>query len=384
MLTLNIYSDLPLDNSGPAYTCEQIARRMESEDVAVRIFTPADRRPYLQTDVPVTSIVPRWARRLPFRASRIVSVPLCEHSFLEACRSSADAAAFLWGNVSSGFVRKLSNTGTFIAREKYNSAKLVAREILAQAYAGLNAADAFPDEGFAQHHVDDEMESLRRSHLIYCPSPMVAWSLQEAGIDSSKFAMTSYGFDPSRLDGTSKALAPIEGPTFLFAGYVCVRKGAHILLDAWARSGIKGRLVLVGRIEPLIAERFADVLDRPDVEHHRFTADIGSYYRSADFFVFPSLEEGGPQVTYEAAYCNLPSIVTVAGAGAIVRDGVEGTVVQSLQPDALAAAMDDASRQRERFSAMGEAAHLRSLTFIWERVGAQRRESLLERVASWR
>ncbi len=220
----------------------------------------------------------------------------------------------------------LADSGSFVVREKYNCAKRYSRDILRDAYRGLGADDLYPAELYSDTLIEEEMRSLHRADMIFCPSPMVAHSLQDCGVDEGRLAMTSYGFDPSRLDGDSKALPPADGPTFLFTGYICVRKGAHILLEAWRSANIRGRLVLLGQLEPFIAERYADILARDDVEHHAFSPDVGSYYRSADCFIFPSLEEGSPLVTYEAAYCGLPSLVTAMGAGPIVRDGIEGTV----------------------------------------------------------
>ena len=45
-------------------------------------------------------------------------------------------------------------------------------------------------------------------------------------------------------------------------------------------------------------------------------------------FVVPSLFEGSAVVTYEALACGLPSVVT-PGAGSVVRDEVEGLLVNA-------------------------------------------------------
>ena len=55
-----------------------------------------------------------------------------------------------------------------------------------------------------------------------------------------------------------------------------------------------------------------------------FVADVRALYRTADVFVFPSLEEGGPQVTYEACGCGLPVITTPMGAAESARQNQEG------------------------------------------------------------
>lgn len=382
-LLLNIYSDLPLNNGGPSYTCEQVANAMESEAIRPRIFTPADRRPRVQTDVHVHAVVPRWARKVPFKTAQAVSRLLCARNLLQSCQADpGSSVAYLWGDVPAWLVTELARSRTFIAREKYNSARLVARDILKSEYSKLDAMSAFPYHQYTSKQIHLEMESLRIANLVFCPSPMVAWSLQEVGLARDALVETSYGFDPRRLDGSTKALAPVEGLTYLFAGSICVRKGAHILLDAWRRANVKGRLVLVGRMEPLIAARYAEILERADVEHHEFTNDIGSFYRSADLFVFPSLEEGSPLVTYEAAYCGLPCLVSPMGAGPIIRDGIEGRVIDSTDVDVWAEALSKAAKDSGWLATSGQAGHERSKNYFWEPVGQQRSRDLLHRLGS--
>ncbi|NJR79372.1 glycosyltransferase family 4 protein [Sphingomonas corticis] len=383
VLQLNTLISLPMTNGGPSYTCERVVAAMEGHGVRARLYAPADRRTTIGTSVAVESVIPRWARRWPFRAGRPVTNRLSERRLLAACRTrGGKSAAFLWGNVSVGLMRGLEQTGCLIAREKFNCAQAVSRRIVYDAYRSLDALKAFPTWQYSDRSIAAEMESLRRAHLIFCPSPMVAETLRVVGIEEERLARTSYGLDPARLSGTTSALPPVDVPTFLFTGYICVRKGAHILLDAWRRMEGAGRLVLLGRMEPLIAARFADVLARPDVEHHAFTQDVGAFYRSADFFVFPTLEEGSPLVTYEAAFCGLASLVTPMGAGDIIADGVEGVVLDSADPERWAELLSRAAQNVGQARDIGARAHERAMQFTWDRVGRQRREILLERVGA--
>jgi len=354
---------------------------MAGDGLHCTLITPADRRETLQTDVNVRTVVPRWARKWPFRPTNIITQRRAETILLQNCRSEQGrAAAYLWGNVSAGLGLEIKATGAVLVREKFNCAMRVAREILQRAYAGLNASAHFPNDVYDDRLMHAEMESLKESDLIYCPSPMVAWSLEEIGIERSRMVMTSYGFDPARLSGDHQALSVIDAPTFIFVGYICVRKGAHLLLEAWRRAGARGRLVLLGKVEPMIADRFADVLARPDVEHHPFARDVGSYYRSADYFIFPSLEEGSPLVTYEAAFCGLPSIVSRMGAGAIVRDGIDGVIVDCDDIKSWTDAIANAAAGGKPAADQARQIRERSMQFTWDRVGAQRREQLVERL----
>ncbi|MET0270427.1 MAG: glycosyltransferase family 4 protein [Sphingomonas sp.] len=380
-IDLNFMLALPLTDGGPAYTCQSFARTMQGEGLRSRIFTPLDRRTRLG-EIPVEIGLPRGFSRLPLKLSGPVAQARIERRYLEACARRKDGAvAFMWGETSLSLARALARSEALVVREKYNCGKLTGLRILREAYGRLGVADALDETPYSPSHLQREKQVLDLADYVFCPSPQVNASLREIGIPDEKMIPTSYGFDPARLEGESRALPPADGPTFLFVGRICVRKGAHILLEAWRRAALPGgRLVLLGEMEPVIGTLYADVLARDDVEHHAFTRDVGSYYRSTDYFIFPSLEEGGPQVTYEAAFCGIPSLVTPMGAGAILRDGVEGVVLDTDEPDAWAAMLRGLDRGGEAYRAQAAAAHERSLEFSWERVGAQRRRALLDRL----
>ena len=85
-------------------------------------------------------------------------------------------------------------------------------------------------------------------------------------------------------------------------------------------------MVVGGRPEPIIAERFPQYLNRPDIQWLSWSNDVGEYFRSADVFAFPSLEEGSPLVIYEAMGCGLPAVASPMGGGAIGWQG-EGIII---------------------------------------------------------
>ena len=195
-----------------------------------------------------------------------------------------------------------------------------------------------------------------------------------------KILPVSYGWEPERMQGTGRLLEKEEGLTVLFVGRLCIRKGVHLLLEAWKRAGVKGRLLFAGAMEPGFAEQFSELLSRPDVVLLGHTMDIGSVYRSADVFVFGSLEEGGPMVTYEAMGCGLPVIVSPMGAGP-ARDGIDGFVLDPHDIDGWAAALQRFAGDAELLKRMGSTAKERAQEFTWEKVGRRRREVLQEAIA---
>jgi glycosyltransferase involved in cell wall biosynthesis len=207
---------------------------------------------------------------------------------------------------------------------------------------------------------------------------LVEASLLENGVPAHKFLKATYGWDPARLSGNHKLLAWSKGITAIFVGAICVRKGTHLLLKYWARSGVKGRLVLAGEMEPIIKEKCAGLLARNDVTVLDYFRDIGSLYRSADIFVFPSLEEGSPLVIYEACGSGLPIITTEMGAGQIVRHGREGFVLDPYDASGWIAALrklaEDAGFRRK----MSSAAAQRGQHFMWDTVARRRQQQVVE------
>jgi glycosyltransferase involved in cell wall biosynthesis len=257
-----------------------------------------------------------------------------------------------------------------------------AKRILDDAYRRIGVE---PAHGISGESVQEECEALDRADFVFCPNPMVEQSLLEFGLDRAKFIESSYGWDPSRFAGQSKMIKPLErGVTVLFVGSVSVRKGAHLILDYWSKSGVEGRLVLAGKIEPVIKERFADLLCREDVVTLDYVRHVGPLYRSADFFVFPTLEEGGPQVTYEACGCGLPVITTPMGAGRIVRDGVEGIVLDPYDAEGWISSLQKLAQDVEVRSSMARAARASAENFHWRKVAQRRRDQVVERMAPQR
>jgi glycosyltransferase involved in cell wall biosynthesis len=112
------------------------------------------------------------------------------------------------------------------------------------------------------------------------------------------------------------------------------RKGLPFVLQALATPGMQRfKLIVVGGEPDLIAryaERAAKYQVGDRVIFAGMQSDVRPYFWSVDAFVFPSLYEGFPLVTLEAAGCGLPIVVShLYGVEEMLVDGDNGILVET-------------------------------------------------------
>lgn len=376
---LDVLMPAPLTGRGPSYTCSMISRFLDDAELGVTVVTPHARACSV-APARIHEVLPWWTRYLPYRWTRSLFGGSIETSFLARVLQGQSAAhgAYLWPDTSGQLVEQLRQAGIKVFREMVNCHRGTAKMILDDAYARLGLP---AQHGISQASVEAEQAFLEAVDGVFCPNACVEASVLRTGVSHDKIMMASYGWDPARLTGTSKLLAPCDGITVIFVGTICVRKGVHLLLDYWASSKVRGRLVLAGAMEAALRDIFFDQLARDDVIVHDYISDVGALYRSADVFAFPSLEEGGPQVTYEACGCGLPVITTPMGAGRIVLHGREGFVLDPYDREGWISALRTLAEDKDQRLAMAAAARARAELFRWEAVGTRRKHQIMERLS---
>ncbi len=213
-------------------------------------------------------------------------------------------------------------------------------------------------------------QCIEIADLLVCPSEFVKNSLPLEA--RAKAVVIPFGADPvAALPDRGERSKPVK---VLFAGNVNRRKGVPFLLEAWRQLALppdQAELVMCGRV-------FAEAADwvrgaPPGVRFAGFQADMAPFFADADIFVLPSLMEGSAKAVFEAMAYGLPPIVT-PHTGAVVRDGVDGLVVEAAESDSLALALgrligDPALRQT-----LAAAARQTAQSYSWQvyaqRVGA--------------
>jgi glycosyltransferase involved in cell wall biosynthesis len=173
--------------------------------------------------------------------------------------------------------------------------------------------------------------------------------------------------DTETLLSRSAALPPNldrPSPVFLYVGRLEERKGIHLLLQSCNilhQAGLKFSLLIIGKgqqQEELIAYCRHHNLDNcvqwigwVDYEQ------LGTYFRQADIFVFPSLEDIWGMVVLEAMAFGKPVLSSKwAGATELVVHGQNGWVCDPHNPIEMAGLMQKAIEQPELIPIMGDAA----------------------------
>ncbi len=349
--------------------CEHM--RSERSDVRLTFCAsdPDGRRPF------TSDAVPGLLRRVAYRLDPTTSTIRAYTEFSFRRGLGAEDVAWIWPTVSTRTYQAARDAGAVVVGERINTHRLTSRRILDAAYRRLGLP---PSHGITEGAVREETQKMRLCDWIFSPSPGVTRSLEEAGIPADRVLRTTYGWDPERLARDGPGLPPTDGLSALFVGRGCFRKGVDLLLRSWAAAGVPGRLAIVGRLDEEVAAHCAETLARADVLSVPYREDVGSIYRSADVFVFPSLEEGSPLVVYEAMASGLPVLASPMGAGEILRDGLDGFVLDPLDQDAWVEALRRMAKDPDLRRRMGRSARERAAEFTWKRVGRRRLALLLE------
>jgi glycosyltransferase involved in cell wall biosynthesis len=285
--------------------------------------------------------------------------------------------AYLWPSASLDTHRILHDRGIPVVLEGINTRMKSARRILDTAYEAFGAP---PAHGITDARIAEEEAKYTYASAIFAPNRNVEAALHGSPLEH-RIISASYGVDTRKASPPRDYTGHDRPLTFMFCGYACVRKGMHHLLDAWARVQGPHRLQIVGHIEPLIAERYARSLASDRIERVGFVGDVHPYFARADVFVFPSLEEGGPQVTYEAALHGLPIIASPMGASRLGDTPGTMLTVDPADTEALAGAIDRLATSPALRQEIGRTARAAAFGFDWNAVGQARAERLCDMLA---
>jgi glycosyltransferase involved in cell wall biosynthesis len=349
--------------------CEHMSGSGLELELHAQCVTGRGRRPF------VRAAVPPWLRRPYYRLDREGRLAAAASAlrYRQALRG-ADAA-YVWAGTPESVYRDAAASGVPLVVERVNCHRATSVPILEEAYrrAGLG-----PAHGITEASLAEERRKLALADWIFAPSPPVRRSLLDDGIPDERILPVSYGWSPHRVEPRDLSAPPSGPPVFLFVGTVCVRKGAHLLLEAWSEARVNGRLDVCGPVLPEIQATAGALLARPGVNHRGPVRPFARAAAGAEVFAFPTLEEGSSLAVLEAMATGLALLTTPMGAGEIVRHGREGLVLDPYDRPAWVAALRQLADDPALRLRLASAAHARAQEFTWEKAGAKRRRLLLE------
>jgi glycosyltransferase involved in cell wall biosynthesis len=240
-----------------------------------------------------------------------------------------------------------------------------------------------------------------RSAKAYIVRPvfktLLRWILNRRGSAAlvqngdDRAAITAIGVDADRVflvpgSGVDvDVLAPLPEPdgmvTVAFVGRLLEDKGLRSLIaahDLLTQRGVPVRLLIAGQGDPANPASIPDAeiaswKRKPNIQVLGHVTDIGTVWADAHIAVLPSRREGLPKSLLEAAACGRPIVATdVPGCREITRAGVNGLLVPSDDPAALADAIGQLVRDpalRRRFGEAGR--RLVMEEFSSDRIGRQ-------------
>ena len=192
--------------------------------------------------------------------------------------------------------------------------------------------------------------ALHRASQVVCVAHSMAQNLRASfPVHSHKTRVILNGVD---LVHSSEGR---RSHRILFVGSLIPRKGADVLLRAFARLEPKVEtLRLIGdgpeRTRLVELARALAISDRVEFAGQVPPHEVAGHLAESEVFVLPSLSEGRPNVLLEAMAAGVAVVATeIDGVRETVADGVEAWLVPPGDPDALANALGDAlARPEER------------------------------------
>jgi glycosyltransferase involved in cell wall biosynthesis len=212
---------------------------------------------------------------------------------------------------------------------------------------------------------------------ILCNSSFTKRTLTDAGFSGDKILVTPYGFP----EPDPKPQTEPDRVVFLNAGTQSLRKGMHLLYEAWRTASFDASdaaLWLIGRMTLPESARQGlpgDVTISGSIPHE----ELMDRYKEASVFVLPSLADGFGMVITEAMSRGLPVITTDNTGGAdVIEHGKNGFVVPAGDVDALVNQMQWCKDHKHRLPEIGAKAAETARDWQW----ADYRRALAQKISS--
>lgn len=206
--------------------------------------------------------------------------------------------------------------------------------------------------------------------MVICPSDATRADCLSAGIDAARLRVAPLGTTvrPVAADDLERVRQTydLHRPFVLFVGTIEPRKNLGRLLDAFAMLGDSDAdLILVG------PEGWSTDLPPTSARRLGFVprADLDALYAASAVVAYPSLREGFGLPVLDAM-AQGAAVVTSATTSTAEVAGDTALLIDPLDVEAIAGALDRLLRDRSLAAQLGEAARARAATFSWDRTAA--------------
>jgi len=177
---------------------------------------------------------------------------------------------------------------------------------------------------------------LKLADVILCNSSFTKTTLIDAGIDEKKITVIPLAFPkPIEKVRDRNRNEPIK---FLYAGNQSLRKGVHLLYEAWKIcnfEAVEAELWLIGKMqlpEHLRTNLPGKVIIKNTIPHE----ELIGIYSEVDIFVLPTLADGFGMVITESMSQGTPVITTENSAGPdIIKHNENGWIIPAGNLEAL-------------------------------------------------
>lgn len=206
---------------------------------------------------------------------------------------------------------------------------------------------------------------MHAADIVITNSSVTRASHIAGGADPARTFAVPYGAPPPVAAAPARETGrPLR---VIWAGTFSIRKGAHLLVDAWRKlsAGSDAMLDIYGAVT--VPERLWKPAPQGMNFHGSVVRDrLFAAFDAADVMVFPTLSDGFGMVVTEAFSRGLPVITTdQAGASDLVRDRENGLVIPAGDPDAITGALRWCLDNRAALQPMAKAALDTARSWQW-------------------